>query len=127
MKRRVLILDDDKDLLEILEAALEYSDYKVKATQYIDDIDRLLLEFAPDIILIDFLLHGTNGGVICRKIKADPLTQSIPIVIISAYPGLPDSADYYGCDALIPKPFDLSELLHTMQLCMSYKSSNIPD
>lgn len=117
MAKRVLIIDDDKDVLDVMEEALTYEGFDVHAVLETDDIFALLDQYRPDILLIDYLLRGVNGGELCSKIKKNPKTSGLPVVILSAYPKVVDSLGYRDCDKFIPKPFNLNELVgHINQL-----------
>lgn len=111
MGKRVLVLDDDIAVLEAIETALTYEDFEVITIGRTYNIFKSIDEYKPDIILLDFILDGLNGGEICRNIKANPDTKHLPVVIISAYQGNIKSLEAYGCDHFIAKPFSLKDLI----------------
>jgi len=111
MCKRILILDDDKDVLDVMEEALMYEGFDVRTITATDNIFPLLEQYQPDILLIDYLLGGINGGEICSQIKKNSQTSSLPVVILSAYPRVINSLGHYHCNKFIPKPFDLDELI----------------
>ena len=110
MAKRVLVLDDDIAVLEAIETALTYEDFDVKTIGRTYNIFKTIDEYHPDVILIDFILDGMNGGEICRQIKSNPNTRHLPVIIISAYQADSKKLLEFGCDHFIAKPFDLSEL-----------------
>lgn len=114
--KKILILDDDQAVLEVMESALTYSDanFMVKTIESSTDIFTEIKQFHPDLILTDYLLQGVNGGKICHEIKSKPETRHIPVVMISAYSEVLESPEIYGCDAMLSKPFDLGKLLQTV-------------
>lgn len=116
MPKRVLILDDDKDVLDVMQEALTYEGFEVYTITATDNIFSVLEEYHPDVLLIDYLLNGINGGEICSQIKKNELTCELPVVILSAYPRVIDSLGYYHCNKFIPKPFDLNELVDEINL-----------
>lgn len=116
MPKRVLILDDDKDVLDVMQEALTYEGFEVYTITATDNIFSVLEEYHPDVLLIDYLLNGINGGEICSLIKKNELTCELPVVILSAYPRVIDSLGYYHCNKFIPKPFDLNELVEEINL-----------
>jgi len=111
--KKVLVIDDDKDVLDIMKEALEYSGYQVQVTEHGHDVFNLIDSFKPGLVLIDFMLSYANGGEICHQIKTN--LKQLPVVIVSAYSRVFLSLGNYGCDALIAKPFDLDELLSTVE------------
>lgn len=118
MSKRILILDDDRSVLDVMEEALSYSNYDVKTTQSSEELIGLLETYVPDIVLLDYILRGINGGEICHQIKSNPKTSALPVIIVSAYPRVLESLGDYGSDAIIPKPFDLMELLDKVENCL---------
>ncbi|MEO6849963.1 MAG: response regulator [Mucilaginibacter sp.] len=111
MAKKILIIEDDKDILEVLETVLAHNDYTVKGLDRTDDIQTLVEDYKPDLVLTDYLLSGTNGGKICQFIKKNPDTCHIPVILISAYPDLAASLGNFGFDAFIAKPFDINVLM----------------
>lgn len=110
--KKVLVIDDDKDVLDIMQEALEYSGYQVQTTEHSHDVFNLIDSFKPGLVLIDFMLDCANGGEICHEIKTS--LKQLPVVIVSAYSRVFLSLGNYGCDGLIAKPFGLDELLTTV-------------
>src|SRR5690349_16833469 len=110
MARKVLVLDDDIAVLEAIESALIYEDFEVKTIGRTYNIFKTIDEYSPDVILIDFILDGINGGELCKQIKGNPRTSHLPVIIISAYQGNMNTLREFGCDYFIAKPFDLAEL-----------------
>lgn len=111
MSKRVLIIEDDEDILQVLETVLVHNDYEVKGLERTDDILKSVGEYKPDLVLTDYLLSGTNGGKICQQIKGNKDTCHIPVILISAYPELAVSLGHFGFDAFITKPFDINVLV----------------
>jgi len=111
MLKRILVLDDNKDVLEIVHEALSYEQFEVRSITKNESLIPLLEEFEPDLVILDYRLAGANGGEMCRYIKTHPNFSNIPVIIFSAYINHFDEILAYGCDAVINKPFDLSELI----------------
>lgn len=117
--KKVLIVDNDPDVLDALQDILNYEGYEIKGITHTDDIFSLVAQYNPDIILLDYILNGINGGELCHQIKASPATTKLPVILLSAYPRILKSLDYYGCDAFIAKPFDMSDLTGCVQQLLS--------
>jgi DNA-binding response OmpR family regulator len=124
MVKRILIIDDDEALLNVLNEALQYEGFEVKAMLYTDDIFALIKKFSPDLIVLDFILNGINGGELCHQIKHNNQTSFIPIIICSAYSRVIQSLGDYGCDAFISKPFDLNHFTSKIYELISINSLN---
>jgi len=111
MSKRILILDDNQDILDIVHETLTYEQFDVKSTGESADVIPLVEDFNPDLVILDYRVAGTNGGELCRQIKAHPKFSGTPVIIFSAYINHQDELFAYGCDAIINKPFDLNELV----------------
>ena len=111
MLKRVLVLDDNQDILEIVHEALSYEQFEVRSTNESKEVMPLVMEFEPDLVILDFRVAGDNGGELCRQIKSHPQFNDIPVIIFSAYINHKEDMLAYGCDAIINKPFDLVELI----------------
>jgi DNA-binding response OmpR family regulator len=111
MSKRILILDDNQDILDIVHETLTYEQFDVKGTSESAEVIPFMEEFIPDLIILDYRVAGTNGGELCKQIKAHPVFCNVPVIIFSAYINHDDELFAYGCDAIINKPFDLSELV----------------
>ena len=113
--KRILILDDDPDLLEVLKEALETNGYETKTKSCSADLFQMVDEFKPDLLLLDFLLTNENGGEICVLLKGNKTTKHLPIVLLSGYCSLEEMHVIYGCDSYLAKPFDLGKLLKIIE------------
>jgi DNA-binding response OmpR family regulator len=103
----VLLVDDDKDICIMVEAILKFAGYKVQSCSLPDQVPQLLSISTPRLLLMDMLLSGTDGRDVCRKLKADPATSQIKIMMMSAHPDADISCREAGADDFIPKPFDM--------------------
>jgi DNA-binding response OmpR family regulator len=111
MTKRLLILDDDKDILDVMHQIFSGEGYEVKTIENADNILNDIKNYHPDIILLDYILKGINGGEICHQIKVNETTCTIPIIIITAYSKVINSLGDYGCDSFVSKPFEITELV----------------
>ena len=111
MEKRVFVLEDDKDLRELITYLLENEHYLVKtyptATSFLNSLD---LEH-PDLILIDVRLPDGDGMEICALLKKDQLTAHIPIIMMSAHRNFINAATQCQAEAFIPKLFDIDNLI----------------
>jgi CheY-like chemotaxis protein len=113
--KKVMIIDNDLDVLDVMQEVLIYEGFSVTAYQRTDNILSVVEQEKPDVILIDYILEGINGGEICHQMKVNPATSELPVIIISAYPKVILSLGTYGCDKFIAKPFDLEELVSSIK------------
>jgi DNA-binding response OmpR family regulator len=121
-RKRVLIVDNDADILEIMTEALSHEGYEVTGFIETGDIFLLIDQHKPDIIILDYVLNGINGGTICKQIKINEKTAGLPVVIMSAHTRVLQSASYYRCNVFIPKPFDLWHFVDCVGELIAYSS-----
>jgi DNA-binding response OmpR family regulator len=112
---KILIVDDQQDILELMKDILEPEGYQVITLMQVEDIFVEIENNQPDIILLDFLLSGINGGEFCAQIKKNPKTQHIPVIFLSAHSRVIESLGHYGYDDFIAKPFDIKDVLATIK------------
>jgi len=118
MPQKILIVDDDHDILNMLKDLLEHEGYEVIALDYTDSIINNIMKYNPDLVMLDFLLAGVNGGELCHEIKINSKTSWLPVIMLSAFPRVLDSLGNYGSDAFIAKPFDIEVVLKKVKECL---------
>ena len=110
VKKQILYVEDDGDMLEIVAEFMQFEDYQV-ITDNGRSIDRKLKQHAIGLILLDENLTWGWGSDLCRGLKADARTAKIPIVLISAVQNIDSIAEQCGADAYIRKPFDIYDVI----------------
>src|SRR5499433_3832302 len=113
MGANILIVEDEEPLTTLLRYNLEAEGYEVDAVARGDEADTRMRETTPDLVVLDWMLPGLSGIELCRRLRARPQTQSLPIIMLTArgeeserIRGLATGADDY-----IVKPFSVPELL----------------
>jgi DNA-binding NtrC family response regulator len=113
--KRVLIVDDDADMCEILQTIFTYEGIDVSLSDGCDNIIDVINDCHPHVVMLDYLLKGVNGGELCHQVKTSAKWGHIPVAIISAYPRVLQSLGTYGCNLFIEKPFDVDILLRQIK------------
>lgn len=116
MSKRILVVDDNEDILEILRIIFQEEGYQVimsntaKAADYIHHI-------SPNLIILDIRLSGSekSGAEICREFKSSFPEDKIPVLLVSAEENIQLIASYCGADAYLSKPFDIFKLLRRVE------------
>jgi len=111
--KRVVVADDDPDIVDILTFNLEAAGYAVLSAADGEAARDLILSTLPDLVVLDVMMPKMDGLEVLTVLKAHPQTRTIPVVMLTAkasdndlWAGWDAGADYY-----ITKPFDLEELL----------------
>ncbi|MEO5988218.1 MAG: response regulator [Candidatus Eisenbacteria bacterium] len=112
-KPRVLIVDDEPDLLVVLHFGLEVEGFDVLEASDGEQGLNMAREHTPDLIVLDLMLPRLDGYKVCRALKFDERYRRIPIFILSARSGETDRrlALDLGADAFITKPYDIQDLV----------------
>jgi DNA-binding response OmpR family regulator len=111
--KKIILVEDDRPIQEAFSMAFVNRGYTIE----IFDNGQSILERSvgmPDIFVLDRNISGTNGLQLCNFIKSENAYQQIPVVIMSAFPGIAKEAEEAGADAVITKPFALRVLRETI-------------
>jgi DNA-binding response OmpR family regulator len=112
---KILILDDDLDLLTVVKSLLNNKGFEVTAFTDWKKAWESIKTCKPHLILLDVFLKGIDGLDICRKLKTFYSTRNIPVIMFSSYPNIAETAIYeYGADEFIQKPFEVNVLIRKM-------------
>jgi DNA-binding response OmpR family regulator len=116
MSKRILVIDDDEDILEILHIVLAEEGYDVVLSNTGEAAEHIRI-IHPDLILLDVRIEGSakSGDEICAELKMQYADEKMPIVLLSAETNLEVLANECGADLFIPKPFDIYQLLKQVQ------------
>ena len=111
--KKILIVDDEQDIVESLKFVLETSDYICYCAYNGEDGLRMAKEIMPDLIILDVMMPKINGYKISRLLKFDSKYKNIPILMLTARSQEEDKliGEETGADEYITKPFDLEAVL----------------
>jgi len=119
---RILVVDDEPSIVDLLREALRYAGFSVTSTDNGPDAVRLARESRPDLIVLDVMMPGRDGFEVLRTLKAQPETAAIPVVLLTAkatdsdvWEGWKSGADYY-----MTKPFNPEDLARFANHVLGY-------
>ena len=124
MSFKILIADDNPTNVELMEAFLADSNYKIAiAVDGQDTLDKVKT-FQPDLILLDIMMPKLSGFEVCETLKGDPKTKDIMILMVTALTELGDieKAVMAGCDDYLSKPVNKHELLKRAENMLKLRS-----
>lgn len=109
---RILVIDDDIQMLELLGQLLEREGYDIHAAESAEDALMAVERHVPDLIVIDAVLPGANGLALCRQFRRNPKTRNLPVIVITGHDSPFDVTEALaaGADDYILKPFAVREL-----------------
>jgi excisionase family DNA binding protein len=126
-KRKVLLVDDDPDLVEMMSKVLEDDGrFEVRIASNGFDAGMMVKEYRPDLIVLDVMLPDINGKEVCHRVRADSTLEDVRIICIS---GMIEDDKIQelreaGADDFLPKPFDIEELIERM--CAQLEIESMP-
>jgi len=108
----ILVVDDNPTNLKLVSDVLEFDGYEIIKAEDAEQAQALLKDRLPGLILMDIALPGMDGLTLTRLLKADPRTQRIPIIALTAFAmkGDEEKATAAGCDGYVTKPIDTRAL-----------------
>lgn len=112
---KLLIADDNEDLLELMQLFLEEKGFEVKTVSTKRKLLSEIKNYTPDLILLDVFLNGEDGREICKQLRENIKTKKVSILIISANPYAIKEYKSYGADGFVEKPFELEDLVEKIE------------
>jgi len=112
MPKKILVIDDDRDILEIIDIIFKQEGYDVILSETGHEAE-YIQQINPDLVLLDIRISGSgkNGIDICSKIKSRPETKDLPVILFSAEDNIEEMSHQCGADGYIRKPFKARQLI----------------
>ena len=111
MKKRILICDDDEDILAVCKTILERNDFQVSTSLTCENIFNKMSVINPDLILMDLWIPEMGGEKATLKLKTDEETKHIPVILFSANQEIGKMTSKLNANDFIVKPFDMRDLV----------------
>lgn len=112
VSKRILIVDDDIDLLMLLERQLKQQGYEAETAISLAEAEELVVYFDPHLVLLDINIRGEDGRQLCWKLKNQPVYRVPKVLIISGFDYSASRAALFGADDILPKPVNSEFLLN---------------
>jgi two-component system response regulator MprA len=116
-RRKVLVVDDEDNIVELIRLGLRYEGFEVEAASNGEQGLMLAQRTNPDLIILDIMMPGIDGLEVCRRLRSNPTTHDIPVLMLTAKDEVSDRilGLQTGADDYLTKPFDFYELLERMK------------
>ncbi|RZM22392.1 MAG: response regulator [Pedobacter sp.] len=114
MNAKILICDDEQEILDITRLILEDEGFDVTSVLDSLSVEKLIEREKPDILLIDLWMPGISGDQIVRNLRRNVLLSDLPVVVISASRDGKEIALACGADDFLEKPYDINALIDTV-------------
>ena len=126
MLKRIIVVDDDKEIREIITFVLTHHGFKVSAASDGQQLQHLLIQLIPDLIILDVMMPGEDGYHICSSLRSNAQTRHIPVIIMTAH--VEDIYERISLDLgvadHITKPFHPVELVEKVKVLLHTTSQN---
>lgn len=112
---RILVIDDDKPMLEIVKSILDNEGYVVETISNWTIVFDKIRQYKPDLIILDIFISGSDGRVICKELKKSKTTTNIPVILFSATNRLEAYTKDSNAQGYLKKPFETMELVNIVK------------
>lgn len=114
MKKKILVFEKNKDILDMIEIILTEQGYVVDLVSSDTDVSQHIQNFQPDAILLDIISPTAEGTALCEAIKSAEDTSHIPVIVLSTHPKL-EVIKEICADEVVAKPFDIDFLVTVIE------------
>ena len=127
MAIRILIVDDDPDIRDVLKLTLSEENYEIIEADNGEDALKIVHNNPPDLILLDYKIPKIDGREVCRRIKKDLLLRHLPIIMVTGKGDINDKVDGIdaGADDYVVKPFEPKELLARIRMILRHTERDL--
>ena len=115
MNKKILVCDDDQDILDMLVLVLETYGYHAVAESNSPDLFKAIAREHPGLIIIDLWMPVMTGDEVVKRLRLSPETYNLPVIVISASLDGKETADRAGADCFMSKPFDIFNLIDKIE------------
>ncbi len=109
--KKILVVDDDSGIGEMLKTLLEFYGYQVTVTEKPEEAEDLIVKYNIDLVLLDMLISGVNGTDVCAGIRKNEATANTPVIMMSALHDAGEKCKKAGANDFIAKPFEMDFLI----------------
>ncbi|MEO7961456.1 MAG: response regulator, partial [Ginsengibacter sp.] len=112
---KILVIDDDKPILEVVQTILTGEGYEVETISDWAEVFGKIKSYKPNLIILDIFISGSDGRVICKELKKSRTTVNIPVILFSATRRLESYTKDSNAQGYLRKPFENAELLEIIR------------
>lgn len=127
MSAKVLVVDDEEDMVDLLSFNLRQRGYEVIVARNGSEALNMARMHLPDLVLLDLMLDGLEGFTVCEFLRRQPSTTDIPVIMITALSGQIPRVNGLaaGADGFVTKPFDVPELMDRVRILVEAQQEKL--
>ncbi|MCP9199005.1 response regulator [Gramella sp. GC03-9] len=116
-ERKILVVDDDSGIGEMLKVLLEFNGYKVFVTEKPEMVHKIIRKEKIDLVLLDLLISGINGSDVCVDLRNsdEKIMRQMPVLMMSALHKAREICNQAGANDFISKPFEIEDLMNKIE------------
>ncbi|MCT2561881.1 response regulator [Chryseobacterium herbae] len=115
MKKKVVLIQDNEDILDIMDQVLKEEGFDVTSSLTTEPVEKIE-EIEPDLVIVDDNIRGQKkGSEVIEELKSDPVTEDVSAVLTSTSPDVPKKAKECNADDYIQKPFDIDHMIDVVK------------
>ncbi len=115
MPKKILVIDDERDLVEMIATRLSAAGYAVISAFDGEEGKQKAKETPPDGIVLDVMMPKLDGYTVLKELRADEVMRTIPVIMLTAKDGMSDVCELEGATSFLTKPFDINVLVERIQ------------
>jgi DNA-binding response OmpR family regulator len=124
LPKRILIIDDDIDLLMLLERRLGNEGFTIETAASLPEAEEVLYYFDPHLVLLDVNVNGDDGRQLCWKLKSQKTSAELKVLLMSGFDCSKCRASLFGADDVLAKPMHTDFLLHKINFFLHPSSDD---
>lgn len=122
-KTKILVVDDDSGIGEMLKTLLEFYGYEVQVTEEPEEAGNIIVNGEIDLVMLDMLISGVNGTDVCAGLRGNTPTAHVPILMMSALHDAGEKCRKAGANDFIAKPFEMDDLIAKIDSILSRENA----
>lgn len=123
-KTKILVVDDDSGIGEMLKTLLEFYGFEVTVTEKPDKAEDIIKEQGIDLVMLDMLISGVNGTDVCEGIRHNEHIKDVPVLMMSALHDAGPKCKEAGADDFMAKPFEIEDLIKKINHILETKDAS---
>jgi DNA-binding response OmpR family regulator len=110
-RHAILVVDDDESIGFMLKLMLEHKGFSVTVAERAENLEQLITANKISLVILDMLIADVKGTDVCAELKSKPATAHLPVIMMTALPGIEKECQEAGADDFIAKPFEMDTFL----------------